>query len=138
MQAREIILRDERAKVQLIERMRFMHQEINELQEQLKQQNEQQDTIIEENQQIQNQVAENSIVVEEYNLSQGTLSKSDGLRKNSLDESELVHFSVLPENYENGDIILLENINGSSSREYQLTLNRPSSVTNKTRTTISG
>ena len=138
MQAREIILRDERAKVQLIERMRFMHQEINELQEQLKQQNKQQDTIIEENQQIQNQVAENSIVVEEYNLSQGTLSKSDGLRKNSLDESELVHFSVLPENYENGDIILLDNINGSSSREYQLTLNRPSSVTNKTRTTISG
>ena len=61
---------------------------------------------------------ENSIVVEEYNLSQGTLSKSDELRKNSLDESELVHFSVLPENYENGDIILLDNNNGSSSREY--------------------
>jgi len=84
------------------------------------------------------EVAENSLVVEEYNLSHGTLSKSDKVRKNSLNESELVHFSVLPENYENGDIILLDNINASSSREYQTTLNRPSSVTNKTRTTLSG
>lgn len=55
-----------------------------------------------------------------------------------MDESELVHFSVLPENYENGEIILLDNNNGSSSREYQLTLNRASSVTNNTRTTMSG
>ena len=87
---------------------------------------------------MMDEVAENSVVVEEYSLSQGTLSKSDELRKKSLDESELVHFSVLPENYENGDIIVLDNNNGSSSREYQLTINRASSVTNKTRTTISG
>ena len=87
---------------------------------------------------MMDEVAENSVVVEEYSLSQGTLSKSDELRKKSLDESELVHFSVLPDNYENEDIIVLENNNGSSSREYQLTINRASSVTNKTRTTISG
>ena len=87
---------------------------------------------------MMDEVAENSVVVEEYSLSQGTLSKSDELRKNSLDESELVHFSVLPDNYENEDIIVLDNNNGSSSREYQLTINRASSVTNKTRTTISG
>ena len=87
---------------------------------------------------MMDEVAENSVVVEEYSLSQGTLSKSDELRKKSLDESELVHFSVLPDNYENGDIIVLDNNNGSSSREYQLTINRASSVTNKTRTTISG
>jgi hypothetical protein len=87
---------------------------------------------------MMDEVAENSVVVEEYSLSQGTLSKSDELRKKSLDESELVHFSVLPDNYENEDIIVLDNNNGSSSREYQLTINRASSVTNKTRTTISG
>jgi hypothetical protein len=87
---------------------------------------------------MMDEVAENSVVVEEYSLSQGTLSKSDELRKKSLDESELVHFSVLPDNYENGDIVVLDNNNGSSSREYQLTINRASSVTNKTRTTISG
>ena len=87
---------------------------------------------------MMDEVAENSVVVEEYSLSQVTLSKSDELRKKSLDESELVHFSVLPDNYENEDIIVIENNNGSSSREYQLTINRASSVTNKTRTTISG
>ena len=87
---------------------------------------------------MMDEVAENSVVVEEYSLSQGTLSKSDELRKKSLDESELVHFSVLPDNYENEDIIVLDNNNGSSSREYQLTINHASSVTNKTRTTISG
>lgn len=58
------------------------------------------------------------MVVEEYTLSQESLSRSQDRRKKSLDESELIHFSVLPENYENGDIIMIDNNNGSSSREY--------------------